>query len=107
MTPNFPFIDAIIQPDTLIQFTVLPIKHKDSSKNLPGIRAQLHAPPDQHRLIFVIPRENIKTFRFHANLKEIRQFLCLAETSVVHETSLMNKNEKEAWKARNPSKEII
>jgi len=107
MTPKFPLIDAVIQPDTLIQFTVSPIKHKGSSQSLSGIRAQLHAPPDQHRLIFVIPRENIETFRFHTDLKEIRQFLCLAETSVVHKSSLLNANEKKAWKARNPSEEII
>jgi hypothetical protein len=107
MTPNFPLIDAVIQPDTLIQFTVSPIKHKGSSQSLSGIRAQLRAPLDQHRLIFVIPRENIETFRFHTDLKDIRQFLCLAETSVVHKSSLLNANEKKAWKARNPSEEII
>lgn len=98
MNSNFPVIDSVVQPLTLIQFTVSPQKHEGSLKMLPAIRAQLREKdPSKHRLIFVIPLENVKTFRYHANLPEIRQLICVTDPSAVGESSLMNENEKKAW----------
>jgi hypothetical protein len=97
MTSTFPLVDAVIQPDTLIQFTVSPTKHKGSSASLSEIRRQLRSSPDLHRIVFVIPRENIETFRYHNDLGDLRQFLCLADPSTVDKTTLMTAAERKAW----------
>jgi hypothetical protein len=97
MTSNFPVADAIVQPDTLIQFTTSPARHQGSLQQLSAIRECLHADASQHRIIFVVPQESIETFRFHPNLSLMRQFVCLADPSVLDKTSLMNKQEKKAW----------
>ena len=96
-TDQFPIADAIIQPDTLIQFTTSPKKHTGSLMNLTDIRAQLRAPFNEHRLIFVIPKENLDTFVYHTELKDIRQFICLPDPSVMVPKSLMNKTERKRW----------
>ena len=96
-TDQFPIADAIIQPDTLIQFTTSPKKHKGSLTNLTDVRAQLRAPFNEHRLIFVIPKENLDTFVYHTELKDIRQFICLPDPSVMVPKSLMNKTERKRW----------
>ena len=97
LTDQFPIADAIIQPDTLIQFTTSPKKHKGSLTNLTDVRAQLRAPFNEHRLIFVIPKENLDTFVYHTELKDIRQFICLPDPSVMVPKSLMNKTERKRW----------
>jgi hypothetical protein len=97
MTANFAVVDAIVQPDTLIQFTTSPKKHEGSLLQLPAIRSHLRAGAEEHRMIFVIPQENIETFRFHADLGDIRQYVCLADPSVLGKTSLMNAKERKAW----------
>ena len=97
MTPNFPLIDAVIQPDTLIQFTISPINNKGSSQSLLGIRAQLHAPLDQHRLIFVFPEKTLKHFDSKKITRKFANFCALLRQ---HKSSLLNANEKRAWRAR-------
>ena len=97
LTNTFPVADSIIQPDTLIQFTISPEKHKGSLEQLTEIRKCLRALPKGHRIIFVVPPENINTFRYHPKLSGIRQFVCVADPSVVGEQSLMSEKEKKAW----------
>ncbi len=94
LTNNFPVADAIIQPDTIVQFTISPEMHKGSLEQLAEIRKRLWASPKDHRIIFVIPPENINTFRYHPKLAGIRQLVCAAEPSVVGERSLMSEEEK-------------
>jgi hypothetical protein len=80
----FPVADAIIQPDTILQFTISPKDHKGSLASLADLRAQLHEKEQtKHRIIFVIPKENFESFRYQSDLKDIRQFVCLSEPSVV------------------------
>ena len=97
LTNTFPVGDVIIQPDTIVQFTISPEKHKGSLEQLTEIRKRLRALPKDHRIIFVIPPENINTFRYHPTLADIRQFVCVADSSVVDESSLMSREEKKAW----------
>jgi hypothetical protein len=97
MENNFPVVDAVIQPDTLVQFTTSPEQHEGSLLKLANIRAHLRASSKEHRIIFVIPLENIKTFRYHPKLEGIRQLVCVADPSVVDERSMMNSKEKKAW----------
>jgi hypothetical protein len=97
MDSNFPVVDAVIQPDTLVQFTISPEQHQGSLLRLAAIRAQLRASPEDHRIIFVVPLKNIKKFRYDRKLKGIRQLVCQAETLVADETSYMNAKEKKAW----------
>jgi hypothetical protein len=96
-TNTFPVADAIIQPDTIVQFTISPEKHKGSQEQLTEIRKHLWASPNDHRIIFVIPPENINTFRYHPQLADIRQLVCVADPSVIGEISLMSKEEKKTW----------
>ena len=97
LTNTFPVADSIIQPDTIIQFTISPEKHKGSLEQLTEIRKCLRALPNDHRIIFVVPPENINTFRYHPKLSGIRQFVWVADPSVVGEQSLMSEKEKKAW----------
>ena len=99
MDSNFPVLDAIIQPDTLLQFTISPKKHSGSLEQLPTIRAQLRQKDlIKHRIIFVVTVDNVQTFQYDADL-DIRQFICIAEPSVMDEKLLMNAAEKAAWVA--------
>lgn len=97
MDTNFPVHDAVIQPDTLLQFTISPEQHKGELEKLPEIRAQLRASPEDHRIIFIIPEKNIKSFRYHPllanveNWPDIGQLICVADPSVVGEKTLMNE----------------
>ena len=97
LTNDFPVADAIIQPDTIVQFIISPEKHKGSLEQLTEIRKRLRASPKDHRIIFVIPPENVNTFRYHPTLADIRQFVCVADSSVVDESLLMSREEKRAW----------
>ena len=100
MDNDFPVVDAVIQPDTLLQFTVSPEQHKGSLQELANIRAHLHAPPKDHRIIFVVPLKSINTFRYHPKLEGIRYLVCVSDHSVIDERSLMNEKEKRAWKRK-------
>ena len=97
MTSNFPILDAIIQPDTLLQFTISPVQHKGEMGQLSKIRALLQAPMEDHRIIFIIPAKNIETFRYHPNLSDMHQFVCVDDPSVIKNISLMNDDEKKTW----------
>jgi hypothetical protein len=72
---NFPLVDAVIQPDTLIQFTISPEKHKGAVDRLDEIRNQLSASRDEHRIIFVIPHDNRDSFKYQKNLSSISQYV--------------------------------
>ena len=96
LTNTFPVADAIIQPDTIVQFTISPEKHKGSLEQLAEIRKRLWASPNDHRIIFVIPSENVNTFRYHPKLAGIRQLVCAVDPSVMGERSLMSEEEKKA-----------
>ena len=71
--------------------------------NLTDIRAQLRAPFNEHRLIFVIPKENLDTFVYHTELEDIRQFICVLDPSIRMRKSLMNKTEREQWVPKKSS----
>ena len=94
---NFSMADAIIQPDTILQFTNSPEKYDGEVEHLSKIRAQLKAPMRDHRIIFIIPAQNIETFRYHPQLNDIHQLVCFDDPSVMRK-SLMNNEEKMAWK---------
>ena len=91
---SFPAVDAILQPDTLLQFTVSPIRHNGNVTRLPEIRDKLNEKDwTKHRIIFVVPEKNLKAFQYHTNLGDICQFVCLAEPSVMS-TEIPNTKKK-------------
>jgi len=99
MIPNFPISDAILQPDTLLQFTTS-LKHRGSIENLNLQRAELaEKNRAKHKFVFVVPKENVRAFRYQAGLGDIRQFVCLSEPSAVDPVTLMSGEEKEKWEA--------
>ena len=83
MDRNFPVVDAVIQPNTLIQINTSPEQQlEESFAKLADIRAHLRASPKDHRIIFVVPQENIQTIRYHPQLEGMRQLVCVIDSSV-------------------------
>ena len=104
MIENFPLVDAVLQPNVLIQFTISPSGHKTKStpeekaKKLKEIRAGLNETDEsKHMMVFVIPKKNIKTYKFDKDLSAISQFVCLDVENSVNPVSLMSEREKAAW----------
>lgn len=90
---NFPLVDAIIQPNMLIQFTTSPNKHKGAVDKLSQIRAQLlEKDESKHKMLFVVPKENLTTFEFQEDLSTIHQFVT-CDDSVVSAEVLMSSSE--------------
>eukprot|EP01038_Epipyxis_sp_PR26KG_P015760 gene15760-21341_t len=80
---NFPLIDAVLQPDTLIQFTISPHYHKGASNRLSEIRATLlEKNQANHKMVFVIPSENLKSFKFQTELLDIQQYVSTPESLI-------------------------
>lgn len=99
MAPNFPVSDAVVQPDTLLQYTTS-LEHKGSVENLDLQRAELaEKDRSKHKFIFVVPKKNVRDFCYQADLGDIRQFICLSEPSAVNPVRLMSAVEKEKWMA--------
>ena len=101
-TSNFPLVDAIVQPNVLIQFTISTIYHTGSVMNLRDICAGLHEKDlTKIKFIFVIPKYNVATFRGQKDLVieeiAIPQYICLDDPSVVNEIALMTEKEKQTW----------
>jgi hypothetical protein len=102
MTDNFPLLDAIVQPNMLIQFTISPTWHDGSVKNLPDICAGLHEKDlTKVKMVFVIPKNSVATFRGQQNLVvdgiPLPQYICLDDPSVINETTFMTVKEKQIW----------
>lgn len=77
---NFPLVDAIIQPNVLLQMTISTCKHKGAIERLSDIRAELtEKEQSEHMMVFVVPRKNMKTFQYQSDLAGIRQFLMCPE----------------------------
>jgi hypothetical protein len=69
---NFPLIDAIIQPNILIQFTGTQ-KHRAATHKLSDIRqCLLETEWSKHMLIFIV--EDAENFSKQSNLADIRQY---------------------------------
>ena len=75
ITSNFPLVNAIIQPNILLQMTVSPENHKGAVDKLSSIREKLTGAPSEHMMIFVVPRKNLKTFKYQEDLDGISQYL--------------------------------
>ena len=92
----FSLFDAIIQPDTIICFTVNPTTHERATERIEEIREQLHAERHLHRMIFIVPLSSKETFLYQKNLGNILQFICF-DDPVDSEDILMSKAEAEKW----------
>jgi hypothetical protein len=67
-------------------------------ENLDLQRAQLtEKDRSKHEFVFVVPKKNVRDFRYQANLGDMRQFICLSEPSAVNPVTLMSAAEKEKW----------
>jgi hypothetical protein len=56
---NFPLIDAVIQPNLLLQFTTAK-RHEGAVDKLDVIRSKLSANREDHMMIFVV--DNVRDF---------------------------------------------
>lgn len=99
---NFPLVDAIIQPNTLIQFTISPKTHKGASERIEEIRGELKGHRQLHRMVFIVPHTSKNTFRYQKGLGDILQFMCF-DDPVVSEDILMSTVEETKW-MKSPSK---
>lgn len=73
-TENHNF-DAIIQPDTIIQYMTT-VKHKGDSNELDIIRNMLNDKiTNHHKIIFVVPQNNLNKFKYQKNLSNVNQFV--------------------------------
>ena len=72
---NFPLVDAVVQPNVLLQMTVAPDKHKGAVERLNDIRAHLKGDKKTHMMIFVVPYDNLETFQHQNDLGDIKQFI--------------------------------
>lgn len=88
VTSNFPLVDAIVQPNILLQMTVSEERHKGAVDQLPRLREQL-SEQDQtkHRMIFVVPQKNLQKFKHQENLSNIPQFIMCPDEVVCAERS--------------------
>jgi hypothetical protein len=76
ITPNYPLVDAIVQPNVLLQMTISEEKHKGAVDELQAIRdGLLEKDPLKHKMVFVVPEKNMKTFKYQKDLKDIPQFV--------------------------------
>ena len=72
---NFPLVDAVVQPNMLLQMTVAPTNHKDAVERLNDIRGHLKGDENTHMMIFVVPYDNLGTFKRQNDLGDIKQFI--------------------------------
>ena len=71
---NFPLVDAIIQPNMLLQFTTSPKNHNGSVDSLSKIRCLLREKDfNKHIMVFVVPKDNLRSFKYQIGLN-ISQF---------------------------------
>lgn len=95
---NFPLVDAIVQPDTLIQYTVSPNSHKGAVAQLVTIRQHLlEKDSEKHKMIFVVPAANLRTFKWQKSLGGIAQYVA-SDEEVVSVLSLYTDSELRAAK---------
>jgi hypothetical protein len=101
---NFPLVDAVIQPNILVQYATSPEDHKGAVNKLESIRNNLlEKDPEKHMMIFVIPIENIKTFKFQNDL-DILQFVT-SSSHVASVTALMDPYQLEKYNVYQKSLE--
>jgi hypothetical protein len=101
---NYPLVDAVVQPNILIQITVSPNSHKGAVHMLEEIRGKLkEKDKSKHKMIFVVPQRNVKTFKFQEDLQDISQF-STTDTEVASELSLLSESELRVSKKAKTSK---
>lgn len=80
VTLQFPLVDSIVQPDLLFQMTVSS-DHSGAVDQLGDIRSRLkEKDQSKHRMIFVVPKANTKSFPYQGNLLDIKQFTLCPDT---------------------------
>ena len=68
---NFALVDAIIQPNILLQFTVAK-KHRAATHSLSELRKCLKGKNNEHMMIFIV--EDVAKFCKQDGLDDIKQF---------------------------------
>jgi hypothetical protein len=77
VTSNFPLVDAIVQPNVLLQMTVSAERHKGAVDRLEDIRAGLSEKDrSKHMMVFVVPKKNFNSFKYQDNLPIPQFVLC-------------------------------
>lgn len=72
---NFPCVDAVIQPNILLQFTVSR-HHPGIEDKTKDIRANLlSTDKKEHRLVFVVPKEHLNGFNKQDGYGDIKQYV--------------------------------
>jgi hypothetical protein len=82
VTSQFPLVDSIVQPNLLFQMTVSSKNHKGAVDQLEDIRSHLkEKEQSKHRMIFVVPSANMKSFQYQSNMMNIKQYLLCPDAS--------------------------
>ncbi|RYH03707.1 hypothetical protein EON65_47160 [archaeon] len=72
---NFPCIDSLMQPDTVFQFTTSN-DHPGILDKMLRIRGQLRDTKQKnHRLVFVVPKELLGSFKEQSGYGDIKQYV--------------------------------
>lgn len=72
---EFPLVDAVIQPDTLINFTISDT-HTGAVDKLNLIRAQLMEKDlNKHKFVIVTKNDNMDNFKYMDDLSDIKQYV--------------------------------
>jgi hypothetical protein len=103
ITSNFPLVDAIIQPNMLLQMTVSAQKHRGADMGkLSAIRDQL-----MEKDVSVVPRKSLKTFQYQEDLDDISQYLLCPDPSVQNRKRKQKTNGKHQQHSfRDPVAEV-
>jgi hypothetical protein len=79
---NFPLIDAVVQPDTLINYTITKL-HKGANAELASLRRYLlETDPKKHKFIWMV--EDPEKFSKQDGLDDIKQYaMCYADSKQI------------------------
>lgn len=105
---NFPLANVVIQPDTIINFTISN-KHKGAIDKLDLIRLQLHEKDyNKHKFVIVTKYEILNIFKYIDDLNNIKQYVTtydpISESSKIKKRNNQVINNKQYNKSKKEKK---
>ncbi len=88
--PNFNLIDGVVQPTDFLQMTIAD-HHNGATDSLMTLQNfLLESDRTKHRMVFIVPKDKLKTFKYQTSLNSIQQFV-LCPDDTVDEEIMHNK----------------
>lgn len=89
---SFPLVDAIIQPNIMLQMTISPTVHQGAVNRLNDIQNNLKGNRADHKMIFVVPADIVSSFPFQTNLPaDVAQYVAVMDDIVNQNTIMTTK----------------